>query len=144
LSGSAAAAFPVLLDFIYGINGESVPVCTETAVPLRYLGDYFGVSSLFNEVNKFIHNDINRSKNVHLYLKDAQEYNDDDLVHATLRIAFQFWRGLLLKQGERGDCSPFMDLLSESQQQEVLELARGSDPSDGFKCEANMRSPFYQ
>jgi hypothetical protein len=142
LSGSAAAAFPVLLDFIYGINGGGVEVCTESAAPLRYLGDYFGVSSLFNKVNKFIQDDINRN-NVHLYLKDAQAYDDDDLVQVTLRIAVQFWRGLLMKQG-RGDFSPFMDLLNKSQLQEVLELARGSDGSDGFKCETNMRSPLYQ
>jgi hypothetical protein len=144
LSGSAAAAFPVLLDFIYGINGgEGVEVCTENVVPLRYLGNYFGVSSLFNEVNNFIQNDINRN-NVHLYLKDAQEYNDEDLVQATLRIAIQFMSGLLMNQGGRGDVSPFMDLLNESQKQEVLELARGSDGSDSFKCERNMRSPLYQ
>lgn len=126
LSGLAAASFPVLLDFIYGISGEGVEVCTKTAVPLRYLGDYFGVSSLFNKVNKFIQHDLNRN-NVHLYLKNAQECNDDDLVQATLRIAIQFWRGgFLMKQGGRGDFSPFMDLLSASQQQELFELARGS------------------
>ena len=84
LEPSAAVAFPIMLDFMYhtdnnmtkasgggfGEKGYDVNATTETAVALRHLANYFEVPSLFEAVNEFIGDDMDKD-NIDMYLEEA-------------------------------------------------------------------------
>mmetsp|Transcript_4984 Transcript_4984/g.6065 ORF Transcript_4984/g.6065 Transcript_4984/m.6065 type:complete len:295 (-) Transcript_4984:270-1154(-) len=123
LEENAAVAFPRMLDFMYASKEVEVQVKTETAVALRHLANYFGVPTLFESVKKFIRQDIDRF-NVHIYLKEAQQYHDQSIIKATIAIAGKSWRHLLLSEdGTKIRESPYMKLLSSEEQVDVMKLA---------------------
>jgi hypothetical protein len=82
LTRQAANLVPVMLDYIYGFNGEPLNVSTETAATLRHLADQFGVDTMFHEVNAFIQTDMNMT-NVGIYEKYGELYKDEQLLEAT-------------------------------------------------------------
>ena len=123
LDESAARAFPDMLDFIYAPRQQEVNVTTETAVAMRHLSNYFGVPSLFESTNKFIQEDIDTS-NIHIYLKEAQQYNDQRIVEATKTIFNRVWRDLLVSEDRtKIRQSAYMNLLEPSEQVDLLKVA---------------------
>jgi hypothetical protein len=81
----AADLVPTMLDYIYGMRGESLHVTTATATALRFLADKFGVESMFREVNEFIQRDLNENT-VDTYNSDAVLFKDKQLMQATFRL----------------------------------------------------------
>ena len=135
LGSSAALAFPTMLDYMYGFNSsEALDVSTHTAVALRYLGDLFGVLSMFKDVNNFIQDDMN-VENVHIYLKDALQFEDERLIDAILSFAARELKGLTSEENgggaagggssKGGKYSKFMDLLTPKQQLDLFRRAMG-------------------
>jgi hypothetical protein len=124
LTSSAADVFPDTLDYIYGLHEGHLKISTGTATALRFLGDHFGVSTMFQAANDFIQQDISTS-NLHLYLKDAQTHGDAQLMEETIVFAARAWQGLIgVDDGEtEREFSPFMNLLSPSQQCDLYKRA---------------------
>ena len=52
LDRRAVDVFPDMLDYMYGFNSEPLKITTATAVSLRYLSDFLGVPTMFEEVNE--------------------------------------------------------------------------------------------
>jgi hypothetical protein len=123
LLDSAARAFPDMLDFIYSFQSESVKISTDTAVALRYLSDFFGVPTLFNDANAFIQEDMNKN-NIHRYLREAQAFKDEELVLATMAIVVRAWEGVINQSMPREEFSPYIDLLPPQQQLHLFQLAQ--------------------
>jgi hypothetical protein len=127
LENSAAIAFPDMLDFMYRYAYESeevkVEANPETAVALRHLANYFGVPTLFESVNNYIRKDMNKD-NIHVYLREALQYQDDKIVQATMAAAVKSWLHVMVSEdGTQKKPSKYMDLLPQSQKFEVMELA---------------------
>jgi len=85
LEKSAAAAFPLFLDFIYSNVSDDIPATSENAVALRFLSQYFGVRELFENINKLIRSDLTFS-NAHLYLCEGYIYHDEKIVSHSKRL----------------------------------------------------------
>jgi len=85
LKPSAAAAFPLLLDYMYSPPGVPVNVSTKSAVALRHLATCFGIRDLFSEVTAFIHQDLNVNTSL-IYLKEAGIYNHEKLLGAAVKL----------------------------------------------------------
>jgi len=120
---SAAIAFPEMLDFIYDFDPEEVRARTDTAVALRHLANHFEIPTLFESVNKFIEEDMDR-KNIHEYLKEAKKYEDDIIINATMVIAAEAWEDMLLaKDGTPLKKSAYLDQLSDSDKLELMKRA---------------------
>ena len=121
---------------MYGFNSaEALDVSTHTAVALRYLGDLFGVLSMFKDVNNFIQDDMN-VENVHIYLNDAIQFEDERLIDAILSFAARELKGLTSEENNGGGIgsggsskggkySKFMDLLTPKQQLDLFRRAMG-------------------
>ena len=120
LEPSAAQAFPIMLDFMYALGTVDVTITSENAVALRHLANYFGIPTLFERANCFIRKDL-RTSNLHTYLSEAQRYNDDKIIIATVELAVESWYDFLVM--EDGRSSSYMQLLSTTQQLKVMELA---------------------
>ena len=121
LKSSAARAFPSMLDYIYGIN--ALEITTATAVALRHLGDHFGVPSMFNEANDFIQQDMN-VENIHIYLQEGIQFEDEKLVDAAISFAARELKGLTSDEGaSKGEYAQIMDVLSPKQQLELFRRA---------------------
>lgn len=69
----AAAAVPVMLDYIY--TGD-LQINHENATALHYLGDYFSIPSLGKQVKKFWHKSNVDGKDAATYYRHAQELGD--------------------------------------------------------------------
>lgn len=120
---SAATAFPEMLDFMYDFDPKEVRAQTDTAVALRYLANHFEVPTLFESVNKFIEDDMNR-ENIHIYVREARKYEDEIIINATMVIAAEAWEDMLLaKDGTPIEKSAYIDQLSESDQLELMKRA---------------------
>lgn len=85
LKASAAAAFPIMLDFMYSPIGTPVEATTESAVALRHLASCFGIREMFNSVTDFIKSDL-RPETAPTYLSEAETYKHDKLITASLKI----------------------------------------------------------
>uniref|UniRef100_A0A7S4W3D4 BTB domain-containing protein n=1 Tax=Ditylum brightwellii TaxID=49249 RepID=A0A7S4W3D4_9STRA len=83
LEPSAAAAFPIMLDYVYNIG--NLELSTEHAIALRHLSKYFGIHKLFVEVANFIRRDLT-AETATFYLKEASLYCDDKVLRVTCRI----------------------------------------------------------
>jgi hypothetical protein len=124
LEESAADAFPAFLDYIYSFN--DVDVTTESAVALRHLGNYFGVSCLFNAVSIFIIEQDLNEENVHIYCAEALLYHDLEIVDACMKMAAKARQDLLVPMDtivSMDDASPAqmtMQMLSMQQQNQLL------------------------
>lgn len=95
LKASAAAAFPIMLDFMYSPIGTPVEATTESAVALRHLASCFGIRELFNCVTDFIKSDL-RSETAPTYLLEAATYKHDKLVAASLKICAESFKDIKL------------------------------------------------
>lgn len=95
LKASAAAAFPIMLDFMYSPIGTPVEATTESAVALRHLASCFGIRELFNCVTDFIKGDL-RSETGPTYLSEAATYKHDKLVTACLKICAESFKDIKL------------------------------------------------
>lgn len=82
LEPSAAASFPLFLDFLYS---PKVKMTTDSAVSLRYLAQYFDCRSLLSEVTAFIRDDLT-VKTAPIYLAEAAVYRDERLLSAALNV----------------------------------------------------------
>ena len=119
LEESAGKAFPAMLDFMY--NNSDVSATTETAVALRHLANYFGMPNLFESVNKFIENDMDKY-NIHIYLDEAILYNDDIIMDATMSIAAENWNELFVsKDGQSVEKHAYLALLPQSKHMDLLQ-----------------------
>ena len=95
LKASAAAAFPIMLDFMYSPIGTPVEATTESAVALRHLASCFGIRELFNCVTDFIKSDL-RPETAPTYLLEAATYKHDKLVAASLKICAESFKDIKL------------------------------------------------
>ena len=95
LKASAAAAFPIMLDFMYSPIGTPVEATTESAVALRHLASCFGIRELFNCVTDFIKSDL-RSETAPTYLLEAATYKHDKLAAASLKICAESLKDIKL------------------------------------------------
>lgn len=97
LKPSAAAAFPLMLDYIYSPPGIPVRVTTESAVALRHLATCFGIRDLFSEVTAFIHHDLNLDTSF-TYLREASIYNHEKLLSAAVKLCATKFEALKISQ----------------------------------------------
>lgn len=86
LGSTAAAAFPAMLDFIYGTN-NGVFTATQ-AVALRYLAHYFDIRALHKVATKYIRNTLT-AKTAPIYLAESAFYHDDRLMNAARDVCAQ-------------------------------------------------------
>ena len=82
---SAAAAFPVLLDFMYAQSGANPVIQTESSVALRHLASCFGIRELFNCATSFIKNDLT-PQTAPAYLLESKAYKHKKLESAAVEI----------------------------------------------------------
>jgi hypothetical protein len=134
LEASAAEAFPAMLDFIYklpaGISVTSKKAVTfrvtsKKAVTFRHLASYFRVPALSRGMKKIIEVDMKPS-NICDYLKEAQLYQDDEIIRATMEVAADNWLSVFapiktLKHASSQ--SLYFRLLPQKKQLEVMQLA---------------------
>ena len=85
LRPSAAAAFPIMLDFMYSPVGTPVDVSTESAVALRHLATCFGIRDLFDSVTAFIKQDLS-PQNAPIYLVEAFSFKHEKLTQVSRRV----------------------------------------------------------
>ena len=95
LKASAAAAFPIMLDFMYSPIGTPVEATTESAVAVRHLASCFGIRELFTCVTDFIKSDL-RPETAPTYLLEAATYKHDKLVAASLKICAESFKDIKL------------------------------------------------
>jgi hypothetical protein len=95
LKASAAAAFPIMLDFMYSPIGTPVEATTESAVALRHLASCFGIRELFNSITDFIKRDL-RPETAPTYLVEAATYKHDKLTAASLKICAESFMNIKL------------------------------------------------
>jgi hypothetical protein len=129
LEYSAARAFPVMLDFMYGPTTTSnnlevtttFQASTESAVALRYLAQYFGMPALLIQVNNFIQSDMNKD-NVELYLKEAKVYMDHGIIDGTVTVTEEALKYDLLVRGAtlHPEPSVYMKLLPSVKRGDLL------------------------
>lgn len=84
LDHKVALAFPEMLDFIYSPD-HHVHVTHSSAVVLRFLARVFQVSMLSKRVLQFVNKSISLS-NVLLYIKDADDFDDDKIKVIAARL----------------------------------------------------------
>lgn len=97
VKASAAAAFPVMLDFIYSPAGTPINATTESAVALRHLASCFGVREMFNSVTEFIKKDI-RPETAPQYANEAAIYKHDKLLAASIKVCAQHFDTIKLSR----------------------------------------------
>ena len=81
---SAAAAFGLMLDFMYAPNDTPVKATTESAVALRHLSIALGIRELFNSVTPFIQKDLSANTSP-VYLFESFRYNHEKLFNVALK-----------------------------------------------------------
>jgi hypothetical protein len=134
LEPQAAKAFPAMLDYMYSFNREPLKITTSNAVSLRYLGNFLGVGSIFEEANQFIKKDMGKD-NLHAYLKDAQAYKDGKLIKAAIQMAAGEWQGSTDSEGLQGEFSRFNTLLSRAEEMGLYDdLSKRESRSDIRQC----------
>jgi hypothetical protein len=83
---SCLPAIPAMLDYLYDPHPNAqVNATTATAVPLRYLGTYFGNRFLFDSATKFLHNDLRPATAIE-YLQHAELFQQEKLAEVCIRI----------------------------------------------------------
>mmetsp|Transcript_5658 Transcript_5658/g.7230 ORF Transcript_5658/g.7230 Transcript_5658/m.7230 type:complete len:477 (+) Transcript_5658:104-1534(+) len=85
LTPQAASCFPVMLDFMYSLEGTPLAITTESAVALRQLASSFGVRALFRETTDFIKGDLCPRTAV-TYLIDAIHFQNLKLRSAAIEV----------------------------------------------------------
>lgn len=92
LDDAAADAFPIMLDFMY--SQQALDATTDSAVALRYLANYFGIESLFHEVNNFIEQDLGPTT-LARYVEGATLYQDEKMLDAVEEHILECWDSAL-------------------------------------------------
>jgi len=89
---SAAASFPLMLDFLYGKNvfDDSAKPSIETVVALRHLSTYFGIRALYKLTAEYIKLNMMEDDSFE-YLMQARLYQDEKLITAA---AFEYAKKL--------------------------------------------------
>ena len=93
LENSAAAAFPIMLDFMYSHTSVNVQATTKTAVALRHLAKSFDIPALLTTINEFIRKDMTKD-NIHIYVQEATVYRDEEIIQSTMQTAAPAWHEL--------------------------------------------------
>jgi hypothetical protein len=120
LEQSAAVAFPIFLDYIYGLD---LCMKKKTAVALRHLANYFGVTSLLKCITEFIQEDTNE-ENVHIYCREALLYHDTKIVEACMKVAASASQDMATSDEDPKRPSLLvMEMLPHEQQIELLKYS---------------------
>mmetsp|Transcript_15138 Transcript_15138/g.22728 ORF Transcript_15138/g.22728 Transcript_15138/m.22728 type:complete len:461 (+) Transcript_15138:885-2267(+) len=83
--GSARAAFPVFLDFVYGLDLEIKDV--HTAVALRWLCTYFGSKECFDATNEWIREELaSVPASSVAFAREADLYKDEKMIATAVNI----------------------------------------------------------
>ncbi len=83
---SCLPAIPNMLDYIYNPHPNAeVNATTNTAVPLRFLGTYFGNRLLFDSATQFLHKDLGPATAID-YLQHAELFYQEKLADVCIRI----------------------------------------------------------
>lgn len=115
----AASAFPLLLDFMYGLDAGAPVLTMENAGPLYHLADYFEVESLRAEIIAFWKKHV-QLDNLALCLKQATLFHIDSL----RELVFE---QCCAKIGEIAADSPLIDESDPSMWVDVLSKIYGKD-----------------
>jgi len=84
-------AFSTFLDYVY--TGE-LSVCTISAVALLDLADYLGCKAAYEEVQKFVRDDLSAQTSP-AYIREASKYGADKILAAALRMCATSFRTIL-------------------------------------------------
>ncbi len=83
---SCLPAIPTMLDYFYDPHPNAqVNATTTTAVPLRFLGTYFGNRLLFDSATHFLHKDLRPATAID-YLQHAELFCQEKLADVCIRI----------------------------------------------------------
>lgn len=86
LPKSSLQAIPAMLDFLYDPDPTvQVKATVTTAIPLRYLGKYFGNPLLFDSATRFLQMDLRKETAV-IYLQQAETYKQKKLAEVCARV----------------------------------------------------------
>lgn len=83
LEGSAAEAFPGVLDYIY--SDKKIKFTSKNATAVRHLAHYFGIRPLWKYASVFIKGDFGL-ETAATYLSEAMLYHDEKLEQASIDI----------------------------------------------------------
>jgi len=96
---AVAAAFPLMLDYIYFAfvlhpDKEDIKLSTSNAVPLRVLSKYFGVCELLKLVNRFITAKISSAETCVEYMIYADSCSDVQLIPVAAEACAKFFHSI--------------------------------------------------
>mmetsp|Transcript_34398 Transcript_34398/g.110550 ORF Transcript_34398/g.110550 Transcript_34398/m.110550 type:complete len:403 (+) Transcript_34398:82-1290(+) len=88
VKASAAEAFPLLLDFVYGDEDYELEITSAPqAVALRWLSNYLGIRDAFEGANQWSKNELEQCpKSAPHFLREAGLYGDEKMIDIAAKI----------------------------------------------------------
>ena len=103
LQASSAAAFPIFLDFVYGLDGttetKKLLATTETGTALIHLGDYLGCRAVHDAAIDFVKADLTWITSP-VYFREAELYRLEKLSAAAFNLCSKHFVDISLSNND--------------------------------------------
>ena len=122
LEGSAADAFPVMLDYLYYTDPDDVKfgatnITVENVVALRHLAQYFRIRELFDVATDRLHSDLlsgDLGRNSLTFILEATIYGDERLANAAIDVCAEKLGNIAGKDFQKLPPNLFVKILSSA------------------------------